>query len=85
MSILSRSLRLCKYSSIEYIEAYKKYGYDIMIGYVLFYSPKLSELRIYHLTWSHCREKEGFPTCVRFESAKSAAAFIKKNYEEDYL
>ena len=28
MTILSRSLRICKYSSIEYIEAYKKYGYD---------------------------------------------------------
>ena len=52
---------------------------------VLFYSPKLSELRIYHLTWSHCREKEGFPTCVRFESAESAAAYIKQNFEEDYL
>ncbi len=49
---------------------------------VLFYSPKLSELRIYHLTWSHCREKEGFPACVRFESARSAAAYIKQNYEE---
>lgn len=52
---------------------------------VLFYSPKLGELRIYHLTWSHCREKEGFPTCVRFESAESAAAYIKQNFEEDYL
>lgn len=51
---------------------------------VLFYSPKLSELRIYHLTWSHCREKEGFPTGMRFESAESAAAYIRQNFEEDY-
>ena len=57
----------------------------IMIGYVLFYSPKLGELRIYHLTWSHCREKEGFPIFVRFESAESAAAYIKQNFEEEYL
>ena len=56
-----------------------------MIGYVLFYSPKLGELRIYHLTWSHCREKDGFPTCVRFESAESAAAYIKQNFEKNYL
>ena len=160
MTNLSRSLRLCKNSSIKYIEAYKKYGYDndrvfvyqgglgmldtirkliddmskeygedfiwwdisafgfssesiarfvnelkselgpddpfaadeiIMAAKcdanddVLFYSPKLSELRIYHLTWSHCREKEGFPTCVRFESAESAAAYIKQNFEKNYL
>ena len=33
-TILSQNRSLCKYSSIEYIEAYQKYGYDNDRGFV---------------------------------------------------
>lgn len=52
---------------------------------MLFYSAGLDKLRIYHLTWSHCRESEGFPRFTEFDSAEAAARYIRQRYEEDYL
>lgn len=39
--------------------------------------------RIYHLTYSHCREKEGFPRRWDFESGQKAAEYIINQYIED--
>ncbi|MBR6983550.1 MAG: hypothetical protein IKH75_08475 [Ruminococcus sp.] len=39
--------------------------------------------RIYHLTYSHCREKEGFPRRWDFESGQKAAEYIINQYVEE--
>lgn len=39
--------------------------------------------RIYHLTYSHCRECEGFPKRWDFESGQKAAEHIISQYVED--
>ncbi len=45
-----------------------------------------SELwRIYHLTFSHCREKTGFPLKWEFRDRKSALEYIRDMFIEDYL
>lgn len=45
-----------------------------------------SELwRIYHLTFSHCREKQGFPRKREFRDRKSALEYIRDKFIEDYL
>ena len=45
-----------------------------------------SELwRIYHLTWSHCREHRGFPRRTDFPDRKAALEYIRDNFEKDYL
>ncbi len=45
-----------------------------------------SELwRIYHLTWSRCREKEGFPRRKDFPDRKAALEYIRDRFEEEYL
>lgn len=41
--------------------------------------------RIYHLTWSHCREKEGFPRRTDFPDRKAALEYIRDSFEKDYL
>ena len=39
--------------------------------------------RIYHLTYSHCREIEGFPRRWDFESGQKAAEYIIDQYVEE--
>lgn len=40
---------------------------------------------IYHLTFSHCREKLGFPRKREFKDKKSALEYIRESFIEDYL
>ena len=45
-----------------------------------------SELwRIYHLTWAHRREKEGWPIKKDFPDRKTALEHIRDEFENDYL
>ena len=41
--------------------------------------------RIYHLTWSHCRERGGFPRRTDLPGRKAALEYIRDNFEEEYL
>ena len=45
-----------------------------------------SELwRIYHLTFSHCREKKGWPIMTELPSKKAALEYIRDTFIEEYL
>ena len=39
--------------------------------------------RIYHLTYSHCRERDGFPIRRDFESGQKAAEYIINHFVEE--
>ncbi|MBR4555037.1 MAG: hypothetical protein IKO27_05530 [Ruminococcus sp.] len=41
--------------------------------------------RIYHLTFSHCREKEGWPRRKDFADRRSALEYIMNTFIEDHL
>jgi len=41
--------------------------------------------RIYHLTFSRCREKEGWPRRKSFAGRRSALEYIRNSFIEDYL
>ena len=41
--------------------------------------------RIYHLTWSHCRELNGFPRRTDLPGRKAALEYIRDTFEKDYL
>ena len=45
-----------------------------------------SELwRIYHITWAHRREREGFPLRTVFVGKRAALEFIRDEFVKDYL
>ena len=41
--------------------------------------------RIYHLTWAHRRERDGFPRRTDFPGIKTALEYIRDNFVNDYL